>query len=97
MELSQSKTIADLRKGETAVISKIVDNELALKLLEMGCLPGETVTLQHIAPLGDPVCIRVSGYSLSLRKQEASAIQLHTKSVLKDLAFSIKEPSNIIS
>ncbi len=75
---SHSKTIADLRKGETAVISKIVDNDLALKLLEMGCLPGEPVMLQHIAPLGDPVCIRISGYSLSLRKREAAAIQLQT-------------------
>lgn len=71
-----SKTIADLRKGEMAVISKIVDNDLALKLLEMGCLPGESVQLQHIAPLGDPVCIRISGYSLSLRKREAASIQL---------------------
>ncbi|WP_314001146.1 FeoA family protein [Xanthocytophaga flava] len=87
MDSSQVKTIADLRKGETAIISKIVDNELALKLLEMGCLPGESVTLQHIAPLGDPICIRVSGYSLSLRKREASAIQL-------DNGKSHSEPSN---
>ena len=74
--MTASRTIADLRKGETAVISRIIDNDLALKLLEMGCLPGETVQLQHVAPLGDPVCIRVSGYSLSLRKLEAASIQL---------------------
>ncbi len=74
--MAASRTIADLRKGETAVISRIIDNDLALKLLEMGCLPGEPVVLQHVAPLGDPVCIRISGYSLSLRKREAASIQL---------------------
>lgn len=70
------KTIADLRVGESAVISSLLDNDLTLKLLEMGCLPGESVTVQHIAPLGDPICIRVSGYSLSLRKQEAATVSL---------------------
>lgn len=47
---------------------------MALKLLEMGCTPGETVTLDRIAPMGDPIAISVSGYLLSLRKEEASTI-----------------------
>lgn len=66
--------MADLRIGQSAMIVRLGDEELSLKLLEMGCLPGETVVLQYIAPLGDPVCVRVSGYNLSLRKSEAAAI-----------------------
>lgn len=69
-------TLADLKPGETAVITHLHDNELTLKLLEMGCIPGETVTLQHIAPLGDPICVRLSGYHLLLRKREAASVEL---------------------
>ena len=42
--------------------------------MEMGCLPGEQVTFERIAPLGDPIAISVSGYQLSLRKEEAATI-----------------------
>ena len=47
---------------------------MSLKLLEMGCTPGEIVTLDRIAPMGDPIAIKVSGYLLSLRKEEASTV-----------------------
>jgi ferrous iron transport protein A len=47
---------------------------MALKLLEMGCTPGEIVTLDRIAPMGDPIAICVSGYLLSLRKAEAATV-----------------------
>lgn len=42
----------------------------------MGCIPGEIVVVEKIAPLGDPISIRVSGYSLSLRMDEANQILL---------------------
>ncbi len=74
LALHPDKTVADMAIGQTATIVRLSDGELSLKLLEMGCLPGETLLLQHIAPLGDPVCIRVSGYNLSLRKAEAATI-----------------------
>lgn len=47
--------------------------------MEMGCLPGEEVVIEQIAPLGDPISIRVAGYSLSLRKNEADQIIVHDK------------------
>jgi ferrous iron transport protein A len=40
----------------------------------MGCLPGESIVVERLAPLGDPMAIRVSGYQLTLRKKEASTI-----------------------
>ncbi len=77
LALHPDKTAADMAIGQTATIVRLSDGELSLKLLEMGCLPGETLMLQHIAPFGDPVCIRVSGYNLSLRKSEAATICVH--------------------
>jgi ferrous iron transport protein A len=44
--------------------------------MEMGCLPGEEVTLERLAPMGDPMAIAVAGYSLSLRKNEAASVVL---------------------
>ncbi|MCW5912438.1 MAG: ferrous iron transport protein A [Cyclobacteriaceae bacterium] len=62
--------------GETAVISGFRDDMLSVKLLEMGLLPGTVVRFNFTAPLGDPVCITVSGYDLSLRIAEASTITI---------------------
>ena len=74
-------TLADLIKGESAVIDSFTDSETSLKLLEMGCLPGEKVTVRKIAPFGDPIAISVSGYLLSLRKSEASTVLVHTHTI----------------
>jgi ferrous iron transport protein A len=68
------KNLSQLKIGQSAVIDSFTDKAMALKLLEMGCTPGEIVHLDRIAPLGDPIAISVSGYLLSLRKEEASTI-----------------------
>jgi ferrous iron transport protein A len=62
--------------GETAVISGFSDEEISVKLLEMGFLPGTVVRFNFAAPLGDPVCVSVSGFDLSLRISEASTISI---------------------
>ncbi len=67
-------TLANMKLGEKAIIDSFTDQEMSLKLLEMGCAPGEIVKIKHIAPLGDPIAISVSGYLLSLRKKEASTV-----------------------
>lgn len=66
--------LSELRSGERATIASFENSELELKLMEMGCLPGEEVIVEQIAPLGDPISIRIAGYSLSLRKNEAKQI-----------------------
>ncbi len=68
------KTIADLKIGERGIIVNFTDEGLSLKLLEMGCLTGTQVTMTHIAPFGDPIAVKVSGYVLSMRKDEAATI-----------------------
>lgn len=70
-------TLAELKKGQSAVIDSFTDLEMSVKLLEMGCVPGEIITLEKIAPLGDPIAIKVAGYLLSLRKAEAATILVH--------------------
>jgi len=70
------RTLRDLKKGEFATIVDISDNTLKLKLMEMGCIPGEIIKLTQIAPLGDPIAIEVQGYKLSLRLSEAGSIKV---------------------
>ena len=74
--MSQLRTVANLSPGETGEICSFKDDKLALKLLDMGCLPGTEVEMKFAAPLGDPICISVDGYRLSLRKAEAATITL---------------------
>lgn len=69
-------TIASLHIGELAYISKESLNEIPLKLLEMGCLPGAEVELIQLAPLNDPLYICVNGSHLAIRKETASKIQI---------------------
>jgi ferrous iron transport protein A len=66
--------LSELKAGERAIITEFESSELELKLMEMGCLPGEEIIVEQIAPLGDPISVRIAGYSLSLRKNEANQI-----------------------
>ena len=67
-------SLDQLQKGQKAIIYSFKNEALSTKLIEMGCLPGETITLSKKAPLGCPFAIQVAGYELSLRKEEASTI-----------------------
>ena len=67
-------TLADLNIAQIATIIGFTDEDISLKLLEMGCLPGEKIVIEKIAPLGDPIAVRVLDYTLSMRKQEATTV-----------------------
>jgi ferrous iron transport protein A len=69
-----SMKLSELKLGQEAIISRFDRNEIYLKLMEMGCVPGERILLEKVAPLGDPISINISGYSLSLRLNEAEHI-----------------------
>jgi Fe2+ transport system protein FeoA len=73
------KRLSELKVGSVAKILSFENNELFLKLMEMGCVPGEEVKVEQIAPLGDPISIIVSGYNLSLRISEAESIFVEEK------------------
>ncbi len=70
------RSLSSMRKGQKGIIDSFTDYELSLKLLEMGCIPGEIIEVIRIAPLGDPIAISISGYMLGLRKAEASTVQV---------------------
>ena len=66
--------------GESGIIHSFENDDIFLKLMEMGCIPGELITVEQIAPLGDPISISVAGYLLSLRMNEADSIFIAPKS-----------------
>jgi ferrous iron transport protein A len=68
--------LSELKTGARGKIKGFESPELQLKLMEMGCLPGETVIVEQVAPMGGPMNIRVAGYLLSLRKDEAVHIEV---------------------
>ncbi len=68
--------LSQLKLGQRAHIKKVNDDELSLKLFEMGVLPGEPVLLENIAPFGDPIAIMIGEYKLCLRLQDAANIDI---------------------
>jgi ferrous iron transport protein A len=68
------KRLSEVEVGKTVVINSFEKDDIFLKLMEMGCVPGERILVDHIAPLGDPISILVAGYNLSLRLNEAKNI-----------------------
>jgi ferrous iron transport protein A len=72
------RKLSELEPGQSGTIDSFSNNEIFLKLMEMGCVPGEKVQVDIIAPLGDPISIMVAGYQLSLRLNEAEHIFVDT-------------------
>jgi ferrous iron transport protein A len=68
--------LSELKPGQSGIIREFTDSEIFLKLMEMGCVPGELIHLEKLAPLGDPVSVKVAGYRLSLRLDEAEHIMV---------------------
>jgi ferrous iron transport protein A len=72
--LRMERRLSEVEVGKTVVIKHFENDDIFLKLMEMGCVPGEKIIVEQIAPLGDPISILVAGYILSLRLNEAENI-----------------------
>jgi ferrous iron transport protein A len=70
----QAMRLSQLPSGRKAVIRSHDESDFQLTLMEMGCIPGEPVWVEMIAPLGDPLAIQIAGYYLSIRKKDAEKI-----------------------
>ena len=70
-------TLNELKIGGSAVIRAVGgEGALRCRLLDMGLIPRTRVTLQKAAPMGDPIEIRVRGYELTLRREDAEMIEI---------------------
>ena len=69
-------TLRDLKPGERGVVVGWAGGAPPIRLLEMGVMEGTEIEVVRLAPLGDPIQIKLRGYHLSLRKQEAEQIEI---------------------
>jgi len=70
-------TLNQLKTGSSGIITAVGgDGPLRCRLLDMGLIPHTRVTLQKVAPMGDPIEIMVRGYELTLRVEEARKIEI---------------------
>ncbi|MFC5194091.1 MULTISPECIES: FeoA family protein [Bizionia] len=69
-------TLAEIKRGEIGIIVDVSSIHIPLKLLEMGCLPGNTVELVQMAPFADPMYLNINGSHLAIRKETAIHIQI---------------------
>jgi len=72
------KKLSELKEGQTGIINSINEDDFFLKLMEMGFIPGESVSIEQVAPHGDPISVSVAGYKVSLRLNEAAHILVDT-------------------
>lgn len=70
-------TLDELGISKSAKITKVGgEGNLRLRLLDMGLISGTTVQMRRIAPLGDPIEVRLRGYELTIRKSDAKKIEI---------------------
>ena len=70
-------TLRDAAVGSTVVVSKITgDPAYKRRIMDMGITKGVTVKVEKVAPLGDPIELKVRGYQLSIRKADAEMIEV---------------------
>jgi len=69
-------TVAHLKRGQKGIIKEFADGILPIKLLELGCLPGNEIELVQVAPLKDPIYINVNGTHIAIRRSMAALIEL---------------------
>lgn len=72
----EKTTVANLKRGQRGIIKAFTKRGIPLKLLEMGCLPGNEVLLVQTAPFHDPMYLNINGSHLAIRKVTALQIEI---------------------
>lgn len=72
-------TVAHLKKGQKAIIVDFDSDKIPLKLIEMGCLPGNDVEVIQVAPFGDPFILMINDNQLVVRLETAQEIKIELK------------------
>ena len=80
--MADRSSLAQLPLGSSAVVRRVSSGRpIARRLMELGLVPGTRVTVTRVAPLGDPLELRVRNYALSIRRTEALTIEVDEMSV----------------
>ena len=69
-------TVNDLKRGDKCLIKDVATELLPIKLLELGCLPGNSIELVEIAPLGDPLDLIINDTHMAIRREMAQYIEV---------------------
>lgn len=92
VDTEPEQTLGQLPIGARGVVRHVhADRPVARRLMEMGLLPGTPVEVVRVAPLGDPIEIRVRGYSLSLRRRDAAGVALGDVRAETDLPHALEQ------
>ena len=72
-------TLAELKKGQTCKVVRVGGGgSVRRRILDMGVITGVVIEVEGVAPLGDPIHVKVRGYHLSLRKEEAANVEVES-------------------
>ena len=76
------RTLAQVQSGKSAVVKSVHgDGPVAKRLMEMGIVPGVKIRVVKTAPFGDPMELRLRGYSLALRLSEARTVEIAKEAI----------------
>ncbi|MAY85048.1 MAG: ferrous iron transport protein A [Flavobacteriales bacterium] len=74
--MEKTEMLDSYLSGDTLIMEEVIDNQLSIQLYCMGFLPGEKITIERIAPFGDPLIISVDDTFISLRRDDAAKIRV---------------------
>jgi len=74
--MKETITLSDCITGEKITLESVDDKQLSVQLYCMGCIPGENLRIERIAPFGDPILISIEDSFISLRKEDAAKMQV---------------------
>ena len=84
-------TLDELEIGREAVITKVGgEGALRCRFLDMGLIPKTKVQVRKVAPMGDPIELRIRGYELTIRKEDAGKIEVEPEENQNDICISRK-------
>ena len=69
-------TLAECNVGDKVMLKNVLDKELTVRLYSMGCILGESILIERIAPFGDPLIISIDDSFISLRKDDAMQMEI---------------------
>jgi Fe2+ transport system protein FeoA len=76
------RPLSEMKPGEAGKISRVGGSgQIHRRILDMGVIPRTTITVERVAPMGDPIWIKLKGYQLSLRGEEAANIYVEVEVV----------------